>query len=154
MARHFEVQVHIRSATAVDISRMMTLEHDAATASHWSAEQYKSIFSQDPPNRLALLLEEDGVQGFLVAREIGDEWELENIAVAVSARHRGFGMEILQALVKHAREHGARALFLEVRESNFAARALYEKCNFRVAGTRKRYYQNPSEDAVIYRLNL
>ncbi|HZP64592.1 MAG TPA: ribosomal protein S18-alanine N-acetyltransferase [Terriglobales bacterium] len=147
--------MQIRSAIAADIPSIMTLERETATASHWSAVQYESLFSQSPPTRLALLIEEDGVvQGFLVAREIESEWELENIAVALSARRRGFGRELLQTLVKHAHAQEARAIFLEVRKSNLAARSLYESCAFREIGRRKRYYQNPAEDAVTYRLNF
>ncbi len=144
-----------RPATTADVAMVMTLEREAATASHWSAPQYESLFADNVPNRLALLIEENGlVQGFLIAREINSEWELENLAVAISARRRGLGRELLQAFVKHAREHAGRAIFLEVRESNLAARSLYEQCAFRRIGTRKRYYQNPSEDAVTYRLNF
>ena len=51
-----------------------------------------------------------------------------------------------------ARRQGALAVFLEVRESNRAARALYEKWAFVENDRRKRYYSNPEEDAIVYRL--
>ena len=147
--------MQIRSATTTDIPKMVTLERHAATASHWSVAQYEAIFSENLPRRLALIVEEDRVvQGFLVARELDREWELENIVVAVATRRRGCGTEILRGFLQQAREHGARAISLEVRESNVAARSLYEKCAFCATGKRRRYYQNPSEDAVIYRLDF
>jgi len=50
-----------------------------------------------------------------------------------------------------ARAKGAQSIFLEVRESNQAARSLYEKWAFVESGRRIRYYQNPQEDAIAYR---
>ena len=49
---------------------------------------------------------------------------------------------------------GAKAVFLEVRESNYAARALYEKWAFVESGRRRRYYQDPNEDAILYRIDF
>ena len=53
-----------------------------------------------------------------------------------------------------ARARGAKAVFLEVRESNQAARALYEKWAFLESGRRRRYYQEPDEDAILYRIDF
>jgi ribosomal-protein-alanine N-acetyltransferase len=92
-----------------------------------------------------------GVQGFLIAQVIAPEWEIENIAIAADARRRGLGTRLLGEFLDHARAEGAQAVFLEVRESNQAARSLYEKWAFVESGRRIRYYQNPQEDAIAYR---
>ena len=102
---------------------------------------------------MALVIEEpSGVQGFLIAKVIAAEWELENIAIAGTARRRGLGTRLLGEFLDHVRAQGATAVFLEVRESNRAARSLYEKWAFEKAGRRVRYYRDPDEDAILYRL--
>ena len=82
------------------------------------------------------------------------EWEIENIAVAGPARRRGLGTRLLGELLDLARGRGADAVFLEVRESNHAARALYEKWAFLESGRRRGYYKDPEEDAILYRLGF
>jgi ribosomal-protein-alanine N-acetyltransferase len=94
------------------------------------------------------------VQGFIVGRAIGEEWEIENIAVAEPIRSRGLGTRLLGEFLDLARGRGARAVFLEVRESNLAARRLYEKWVFIESGRRRRYYRDPEEDAISYRLDF
>jgi ribosomal-protein-alanine N-acetyltransferase len=61
---------------------------------------------------------------------------------------------LLSELLDIARGGGAKAIFLEVRESNQAARALYEKWAFLESGRRRRYYQEPDEDAILYRIDF
>jgi ribosomal-protein-alanine N-acetyltransferase len=131
----------------------MALEKHAITAAHWSVEQYEAAFSETTPKRVALVIEEDCViQGFLVARAVHREWEIENIAVAGPARRRGLGTRLLGEFLDLAHGRGAQAIFLELRESNVGARALYEKWAFVEAGRRSRYYRDPEEDAVVYHL--
>jgi ribosomal protein S18 acetylase RimI-like enzyme len=79
---------------------------------------------------------------------------LENIVVAPAARRKGLGKKLLAALVAAAKETNSAAVFLEVRESNAAARTLYETEGFEPTGRRKFYYTNPGEDAVLYRRTL
>ena len=156
---------------------MMALEKLSATAAHSSIAQYKEIFEaavsirtpvssvsggrrdgcrtagETPALRLALVVEDQSaVQGFAVARVLGRDWELENILVADQAQRRGLGARLLGELVNLARSQGVESIFLEVRESNRAARALYLKCAFVENGHRKSYYQNPLETAILYKL--
>jgi [ribosomal protein S18]-alanine N-acetyltransferase len=149
----------VRLATAADIPAMMELEKHAATAGHWSGEHYEEIFAaaDSPGSRrpVVLLIEEEGtVLGFLVARSVGSEWEIENIAIDGPARRRGLGTRLVGEFIDQARTRGATAVFLEVRESNQPARSLYEKWAFVESGRRKRYYRNPEEDAVLYRFEF
>jgi ribosomal-protein-alanine N-acetyltransferase len=149
------VTLLIHPATLADLPAMMALEKRAATAAHWSAEQYEALFRASDPGRVALILwEESELQGFVIARVVGKEWEIENIAVAGPARRRGLGTRLLGELLDSARAKGAAAVFLEVRESNQAARALYEKWAFRESGRRPRYYKDPAEVAILYRLDF
>jgi ribosomal-protein-alanine N-acetyltransferase len=145
----------IRRATAADIPAMMALEKRAATAAHWSAEQYRTAFSSEAPARVVLIVEEEtGMQGFITGRVLDEEWEIENIAVAGPARRRGLGTRLLGEFLDLARSGGARAVFLEVRESNLAARRLYGKWAFEESGRRKGYYREPAEDAIVFRMGF
>jgi [ribosomal protein S18]-alanine N-acetyltransferase len=147
--------MRIRRATPVDIPALLTLEKDAATAAHWSLEQYEAALSGAAPSRLVVVVEEEtGLRGFLVGSTVGEEWEIENIVVAETARRRGLGSHLLGEFLDSARSQGAQAVFLEVRESNLAARRLYEKWAFAETGRRKRYYREPEEDAIVYRLGF
>ena len=92
--------------------------------------------------------------GFLVARHSPPEWELENIVVAPEVAPDRDREEAAGYSARQARQTNSEAVFLEVRESNTAARRLYEKLGFRQTGRRKSYYTNPIEDAVLYPLNL
>lgn len=147
--------MRIRPATEADIPAMMALERHAATAAHWSSEQYRTAFSSDVPSRMVLIIEDEtGVQGFITGRALDEEWEIENIAISAPARRRGLGTRLLGQLLDLARGRGAQAVYLEVRESNRAARRLYEKWAFVESGRRKGYYRDPEEDAIVFRLGF
>ncbi len=154
----------IRKATADDIPSIMSLSRASVTAAHWTEQQYRDLLSPAAKvHRLAIVAEvalevpnpsgpERGLLGFLIARFLTPECELENIVVSPTARRRGIGKHLLDALLLAARETNSEAVFLEVRESNHAARAFYEQVGFKRDGRRKSYYSNPSEDAILYRL--
>jgi ribosomal-protein-alanine N-acetyltransferase len=143
----------VRPATGPDLPRLMEIAKHSATAAQWSQVEYAKLFAQETEqNRTALVIEDGAeVAGFIVAREVGQEWEIENIAVSGPARRRGLGTRLLGEFLDLARERGASEIFLEVRESNLAARALYEKWAFVEAGRRKTYYDNPAEDAMVFK---
>lgn len=132
----------------------MALERSCHTAAHWSEQQYRDLFSgaAGKPSRMAWLGEGSGeVLGFLVAARLAAVWELENIVVARVAQRKGLGKALLEALLTEAAKTENASVFLEVRESNLAARGLYAKAGFQVTGRRKSYYNNPQEDAILYR---
>jgi ribosomal-protein-alanine N-acetyltransferase len=140
---------------------MRALEQESPTAAHWSLQQYEKLFqSENAPqsSKRVAWVGEDGdppaIVAFLVSHNLDQEWELENIVVAENARRRGVGTLLLSELIAHAKNDGGRAIFLEVRESNESARALYRRLGFQPQGLRKNYYSNPAEDAVLYLLTL
>lgn len=153
-----ETTVHIRAATPADIPHMMSLERQCATAGHWTEELYRKAFQPESAARLLLVAEGTDLRpandarsilGFLVAHHLTPEWELENLVVAPTDRRKGLGKRLLKALLLTARETKS-SVFLEVRESNAAARALYESAGFKQTGRRHSYYKSPSEDAILY----
>ncbi len=99
----------------------------------------------------------DAAIGFALCRVAADEAELLTIAVQPAKRRRGAGRALLAAVIAHARDAGARSLFLEVGADNPAALALYGGAAFQAVGGRKAYYNRvgrPAADAVVMRLTL
>jgi ribosomal-protein-alanine N-acetyltransferase len=94
------------------------------------------------------------VVGYVVAWFAGGEGEIANVAVAPTARGRGIGGQLLDAAIAAAVDCGAEALYLDVRESNVRARALYDSRGFVEVGRRRRYYRRPAEDAIVLRRAL
>lgn len=90
-----------------------------------------------------------GLLGYVWARFVLDEGDIGNIAVAPGFRRRGAGAALLKALLEEAERRQAAVVQLEVRESNLAARRLYEKNGFEIVGKRKNYYEKPAEDAIL-----
>ncbi len=100
------------------------------------------------------ILESAPIAGYIVARETAGELHINNFAVRSGFRRRGIGAALLERVLQEARSRKANAAFLEVRSSNLAAQALYEKCGFQAIARRADYYSDPREDAVVMTLNL
>jgi len=153
-----EISPHftIRSVNAGDISEIMRLERSAASAAHWTQESYDAVSGDDAPPRIAFVAENANRKlcGFVVARLAADECELENIVVGDRETRHGIGSALLEELSQAARSHGAKRIFLEVRESNLPARSLYEKLGFTRDAERVAYYSDPTENAILYSLKL
>lgn len=78
-----------------------------------------------------------------------DEAHITILGIDAALRRQGLGRVLLLSLLKEARQQGMERATLEVRASNAGAIALYQSYGFQEAGQRKRYYQNPVEDACI-----
>ncbi len=114
---------------------------------------------------LSLLLEGENV-GFAALDESGkvvgyggmvsvlDEGQITNIAVNPDCRRQKIGESIVLALLRYGEENGISSFSLEVRESNTAAVALYEKLGFVAVGKRKNFYSKPTENAIIMIKNI
>ncbi len=149
--------VFIRKATLDDIAIIRKLERESESAAHWGEREYGALFAAEAPRRIALVAAEEvdaQILGFVIARCADDEWEIENVVVAPEQRRRGLGSELVRELVQEAGRSGATAVLLEVRESNAAARRLYEKIGFTQIGRRPDYYRNPPEDALLLRISI
>lgn len=85
---------------------------------------------------------------------VADEAEIASVCLDPAYRRLGGGTKLLQTLLRQARLSGAQNVYLEVRASNQAAQKLYRGAGFECIGVRKRYYTNPSEDAVLMRCNI
>jgi len=148
MENHFR----IRSAEAADAAAIWAVERLAFT-DPWSLAGIGEMIRA--ANHHTLVAETDGtVAGYLVARVVRDEGEILNLAVTPERRRRGVGRELLTAGLAWLEAGGAREVYLEVRESNDVALAMYRARGFRPVGLRADYYRNPREDALVLRCLL
>ena len=119
-------------------------------ADPWSTQDFRDCVSW----ALFLVAEADEkIVGYVVALEAADEGEILNLAVAEAGRRRGLGRALVEAIVAALTERGVRQVYLEVRESNAPARALYSGFGFKEVGRRTAYYRRPVEDAMVLRLD-
>jgi len=145
----------IRPATPADIPAIRNLEQQSETAAHWAEREYDALFAPEAPKRIALVAtENDEFCGFAVARCDPEDWEIENVVIAAGQRRRGLGGMLVGELLHQAQLTGATSVLLEVRESNVAARCLYEKLGFTEISRRPNYYQGPQEDALLLRFSV
>jgi ribosomal-protein-alanine N-acetyltransferase len=142
----------IRAATHSDLARVTEIER-ASFSDPWSFNSFRSALDEERLN-FHVALNDDGVVGYAVSWCVIDEAELANLAVAPSMRGQHAGSALLDRAMVDARLAGCNVMHLEVRETNVAARALYESRGFVEVGRRKRYYRAPVEDALILRAPL
>lgn len=134
----------IRDVTANDIPALIAIEQESFPQPHWTANDFRK-------DDCAVAEIEGRIVGFLVSRQTfsgseADRPEREILNVAVAQPFRRMG--IAAALVRHELDRGG-SFFLEVRESNAAAQALYNKFGFIEVGRRPYYYQYPEETAIV-----
>jgi ribosomal-protein-alanine N-acetyltransferase len=142
----------IRPARPADAGRLVPLERRCFT-DPWSEVAFEEMLRF--PLTVAVIAERNGeVEGYLIGRSIAGEGEILNLAVVPEQRRHGLGSKLLEAGLAALTEAGSRRVWLEVREGNRAAQALYHGRGFSSAGRRKKYYKNPVEDALVLQLEL
>jgi len=150
--------VLVRSAIPDDIPTIRALEQQAESAAHWAEREYDALFAPDAPTRIALIAVDEAdighVRGFVIARCALDDWEIENVVVVREAQQLGVGTKLIRELLRRAHAAGVISVLLEVRESNLAARKLYERLGFSSEGRRRNYYHEPMEDALLLRISV
>jgi ribosomal-protein-alanine N-acetyltransferase len=142
----------LRPATAADLDAVLIIERVSFSDPPWSRRSFASLLD-DPRVRFTVACAPE-VAGYVVTWRVADEGEVANLAVAPDRRRQGIGQMLLDAAMVEAVAAGARSLYLEVRESNRAARALYGGRGFRAMGRRPSYYRNPVEDALLLRYQV
>lgn len=133
---------------------------DSLAVGHWARVLARRPDPRhDPPHwvHAPVTPEGDWLLGFLVAMPGVEEGHLLDITVAPVHQRHGWGGWMLRALADWGRAQGYAHLWLEVRRSNAAARALYARSGWVEAGLRKGYYPDTAqrrEDAIVMRLDL
>jgi [ribosomal protein S18]-alanine N-acetyltransferase len=135
-----------------DLPEVLSIENDSFTLP-WSENLFfHELYS---PMSISMVARTEGkIAGYIFARQIIDEGHIHNLAVSKDYRRIGIASELVRDVIDDLRENGCRVIFLEVRDSNEAAKKIYRKFNFEIIGTRKNYYISPVEDAVIMALKL
>ncbi|HTC32427.1 MAG TPA: GNAT family N-acetyltransferase [Bryobacteraceae bacterium] len=135
-------RVQIRPANENDVPEITAIQETAPESSQWQAQDYLTF-------DCFVAMADDRIAAFLVSRAVADkEREILNIAVHPDFRRLHIATELLRAEL--SRNPGVH--FLEVRESNAAARRLYEGLGFRAVGERPAYYDNPPETGIVMRI--
>lgn len=145
--------ISIRPTIANDVPAMASIEA-LAFSDPWPASSFHQLLAH-PFSRMATAVDESGaVVGYCVMLRAADEAEIANIATAPGIRRRGVGAQLLGDAIDAGTTAGVVAMFLEVRESNTAARALYSSRGFVAVGRRRGYYRRPVEDALVLRRDV
>ncbi len=136
--------------TAEELARLHAACFDHAPRA-WSAAEFADLLAL-PANKLIY-----AQHGFALVQMAGPEAEILTVAVDPAHRRQGIARSLMAELITLARAHGASALFLEVAQTNAAARALYVAEGFAEIGTRKNYYSGPGGQkttAIVMRQDL
>lgn len=139
----------LRTALPDDVYAMAHIEH-AAFSDPWPASGFRELLAASAA-RVTIAERAGTVVGYTVMIVAADEAELANIAVRDTERGEGLGRRLLDAALAAAVGEGVLSVYLEVRESNTAARGLYTSVGFLTSGRRARYYDKPTEDALLMR---
>ncbi len=143
-------EVLMRAARRDDLDDILAIEREAFT-DPWSRGAFAVLFD-DPRVYFAVAVGgDDRPRAYLAAWFVADEGEVATLAVAAQYRGRGMATRLLESVLAEAGRRGAATLYLEVRESNEAARRLYASHGFEEVGRRRHYYRRPREDARVLR---
>jgi ribosomal-protein-alanine N-acetyltransferase len=141
----------IESMTSPDQIDAVLAVEEACFTNPWTRAMYLAELDNHGVSFCYLAKEAAGgaVVGFCSFWRVLDELHINNLAVLPERRRTGVATVLLDYVLHEGAELGARRATLEVRRSNDAARLLYERFGFTVAGTRKGYYTKPLEDALV-----
>jgi len=132
-----------------DLDAVVELEARCFT-NPWTREMLaRELAQRDVAYVFVLRLPQVPVAAFCTCWIIRDELHINTLAVDPAYRRRGVATRLMQGVIAEAARRGAMRATLEVRASNRAARLLYERLGFRVTATRRAYYTQPDEDALI-----
>lgn len=141
----------LRPAQDRDLTDVARIER-GSFADPWTEESFRRLIDVEPAIFLVAECDPDStVAGYVAAFSVGEDGEILNVAVDPGFRGRGLAGQMLDAVLIELGSRGVRTAFLEVRESNEAARGLYGSRGFTEIGRRRQYYRRPVEDALVMR---
>jgi ribosomal-protein-alanine N-acetyltransferase len=143
----------LRPMVLADLSAVLVVER-AAYFSPWAESHFRDSLRQD--HECWVLVAGETFLGHGVLSAAAHEGELLNLCIAPQAQGQGLGAHLLSHLLDRARARACDEVFLEVRDSNGAARRLYRRAGFQEIGRRRGYYPGPegAEDARVLRREL
>jgi ribosomal-protein-alanine N-acetyltransferase len=142
-------KVKIKPMKKTDIDEVIALEARAYGEHHWSKDSFLSELSNELAKYFSVFNENDELIAYAGCWQILEEAHLTNIAVSPEYRRKSIGEVLLKTIIDECYKNMVKFITLEVRVGNLPAIALYEKYGFKSLGTRKGYYQDNNEDALI-----
>lgn len=136
---------------ADDLDAVLAIEHKSFSMP-WTDTMFLSEMRQGPNSQLLVARLEKRpttIVGYVGYRAVLDEMHVMIVAVAPAWRRRGIAQRMLSEAMEQARQADCARAILEVRASNVGAQQLYYRLGFAPVGVRPKYYQRPSEDALI-----
>ena len=136
---------------ADDLDAVLAIEHKSFSTP-WTDTMFLSELRQGPSSQLLVARLEKRpttIVGYVGYRAVLDEMHVMIVAVAPAWRRRGIAQRMLSEAMEQARQADCARAILEVRASNVGAQQLYYRLGFAPVGVRPKYYQRPSEDALI-----
>jgi len=141
----------VRPAQFDDLDAIVAIER-ASFSDAWSEASFRSLFGRSEVSFVVATSASDSseeIVGYVIATFAADQGEIANLAVRPELRRAGHASRLLAFIHREAVRRGAVSIWLEVRESNQPARALYLAHDYREMGRRARYYEDPLEDALV-----
>jgi len=150
----WEKRVELRACIAEDLDQVMAIEQESFRTP-WSRELFlKELSLQFAYHRVAELKQDQTIAGYLFCWLGGPEATILSLAIKPELRRQGLASYLLQRALDDFSREGIKEVWLEVRPSNFFARALYRKFDFQEVGIRPKYYYDSGEDAIVMKKNL
>ena len=141
--------IEIFTMTKDDIDEVVEIESEAYGKHHWAKSSFYDEMSNNLAKYYVAKTNEGKLVGYAGTWHIIDEGHITTIAVKNEYLRNHIGEKIIQTIIDDCYKNNIKYLTLEVRVSNIPAIKLYEKYGFQSLGTRKGYYQDNNEDALI-----
>ncbi|MCK6538803.1 MAG: ribosomal protein S18-alanine N-acetyltransferase [Anaerolineales bacterium] len=146
------MSMEIRRMTLEDLPAVIELDK-LSFSLPWPERSFRFELTDNPASRCWVAEMDGRIVGMLVAWMLVDEAHIATLATHPDHRRQGIARKLLEHALRYMSREGAISSFLEVRESNAAAREMYRKFGYEETGRRKRYYKDTGEDAILMTLN-
>lgn len=143
------MNIIIRRMQKSDVQEVVRLEALSYGVHHWSKESFYNELENSLAHYYCALNEENTLLGYAGCWHIFEEAHITTLSVNPDFRRQSVAQNLLFAIIDDCYKNKIKYITLEVRESNIAAISLYEKNGFKSIGTRKGYYQDNNENALI-----
>lgn len=143
------LSIKIKPMEKSDIDSVIAIEEKAYGPHHWSKESFMGELSNELAKYFSVFSESGDLIAYCGCWQILEEAHITNIAVDPNFRQKHIGEAMLKTIIDECYKNMAKYITLEVRVGNKPAIGLYEKYGFKSLGTRKGYYQDNNEDALI-----
>jgi [ribosomal protein S18]-alanine N-acetyltransferase len=149
--------MRIRLFEKEDLPAILAIQKKTPLAAQWQGHDYARLAAE--PGGMILVADLETmtppkVLGFAAFHRVIDEAEIQNLAVDPDHQRQGVARALLEGAKRRLRKDGTKRCFLEVRAGSKAAHELYFSIGFGLYSSRKNYYRDPPDDALVLVLEL